>query len=238
MIKPTKPLGRKAYGSIAHLPGSRLGPSDSHCHEGQEKICTARARDKKDRIIVTEKLDGSNVAIAKVNGSIVALTRAGYEADDSPHIQHHLFHDWVYQRETTWNCMLAEGEVLHGEWLAMAHGTKYRVETTPFVAFDLSRNCKRAPFDHLAALCEAYGQETAHVISDGPPISVADALALLGPRGRHGALEDVEGVVYRVERNGEFDFMAKFVHHDKQDGKYFSDTPVWNWLPEFLEAAQ
>ena len=33
-----KPLGRKAYGSIPHLPGSRIGPGDHHCHEGQRRI--------------------------------------------------------------------------------------------------------------------------------------------------------------------------------------------------------
>jgi hypothetical protein len=26
--KPHKPLGKKAYGSIPHLPGSRRGPAD------------------------------------------------------------------------------------------------------------------------------------------------------------------------------------------------------------------
>jgi len=62
-----KPLGRKSYGSIPHLPDSRLGVGDHHCHEGQSVICTERRRDKHDRIIVTEKVDGSNVAIAKWN---------------------------------------------------------------------------------------------------------------------------------------------------------------------------
>lgn len=65
-----KPLGRRAYGSIGHLPCSRLGPSDSCVTEGQSNICTVKTRDKHDKIIVQEKLDGSNVAIAKVGGVI------------------------------------------------------------------------------------------------------------------------------------------------------------------------
>jgi len=68
-----KPLGRKSYGSIGHLPNSRMGPADRKISEGQERIATAKARDKHDRVIVTEKLDGSNVGIAKVAGKIVAL---------------------------------------------------------------------------------------------------------------------------------------------------------------------
>jgi hypothetical protein len=33
-----KPLGRKSYGSIPHLPGSRLGPGDYCISEGQAPI--------------------------------------------------------------------------------------------------------------------------------------------------------------------------------------------------------
>jgi hypothetical protein len=54
----SKPLGQKAYGSIPHLPGSRLGEGDHHVSEGQAIIATKKARDKNDLIIVQEKLDG------------------------------------------------------------------------------------------------------------------------------------------------------------------------------------
>jgi len=37
---PRKPLGIKSYGSIPHLPGSRIGIGDHKCHEGQERIAT------------------------------------------------------------------------------------------------------------------------------------------------------------------------------------------------------
>lgn len=77
--KLTKPLGGRAYGSIGHLPQSRLGPSDWHIHEGQARICLERPR-KGDRIIVTEKLDGSCMAVANIAGEIVGLTRAGFNA--------------------------------------------------------------------------------------------------------------------------------------------------------------
>lgn len=53
-----KPIGRKAYGSIPHLPGSRLGPGDHHIHEGQAAILTQRARDRHDEVLLQEKLDG------------------------------------------------------------------------------------------------------------------------------------------------------------------------------------
>src|SRR4051812_27164291 len=97
--KTTKPLGIKAYGSICHLPGSRLGPGDHKLNEGQARILTAKLRDKHDLIIVQEKLDGSNGAVARLDdGTLIALGRAGYPAISSPYEQHRLFAAWVYQR--------------------------------------------------------------------------------------------------------------------------------------------
>jgi len=239
-MKPVKPLGRKAYGSIPHLPGSRLGSGDHACHAGQDVICQMRARDKNDRIIVTEKLDGSNVAIAKINGEIIALGRAGYPADTSPFEQHHHFAWWVDASKGRWSAMLTEGEAAHGEWLAMAHGTIYDLPHEPFVVFDITRNGVRATFDELQSRCLFYSVTTPHVISDGPPTSIENALDALGDHGFHGAQEPVEGAVWRVERHGKFDFLAKYVRHDKQDGKHIPEItgapPYWHWrAPIFWE---
>src|SRR5437588_7986509 len=121
-----KPLNGKAYGSIPHLPGSRLGPGDHHVHAGQAIICTEKARDRHDRLIVQEKLDGSCVAVAKLEGRIVPLTRAGYPAHSSPWEQHQLFEAWVWNNAyERFDQLLEEGERLCGEWLAQAHGTRY-----------------------------------------------------------------------------------------------------------------
>jgi hypothetical protein len=82
--RKAKPLGAKSYGHIAHLPGSRMGPGDHKCHEGQKRIATEKPRDRHDEVIVQEKLDGSNVGVARLDGMLYALTRAGYDADSSP----------------------------------------------------------------------------------------------------------------------------------------------------------
>ena len=238
--KTIKPLGRKAYGSIPHLPGSRLGAGDHHCHVGQDTICQIKARDRHDRIIVTEKLDGGNVAIAKVAGVIHALGRAVYPAITSPFVQHHYFDTWVNRLQGLWSAMLADGEVLHGEWLAQACGTIYDLPHDPFVAFDLTRSGKRVPHDELTNRCAQFDVVTAKVLSDGPPCTIASALDVMGPLGFHGATEIVEGAVWRVERKGEYDFLAKYVRPDKQDGKYLpeiSGTDAhWHWLPEGASA--
>ena len=232
--KPNKPLGRKAYGSIPHLPNSRLGPGDHSCHEGQMRICLETARDRHDRIIVTEKLDGSNVAIARINGEIVALTRSGHTAVSSPRKQHHLFDSWVKRRETLFRDLLEDGVVLHGEWLAQAHGTLYALPHDPFVVFDVTRGGHRLPWDETVGLCRKGDLVIPRVLSDGGPFSLGQALPLLEWSG-HGVAEGemVEGAVWRVERRGTFDFIAKWVRPEKIDGKYLAENSggdtIWLW---------
>lgn len=90
-MKNEKPLGHRSYGTIPHLPGSRQGRDDVGANEGQHRIACLISRDKNDLVIVQEKLDGSNCAVAKIQGEIITLGRAGYRADTSPFEQHHLF---------------------------------------------------------------------------------------------------------------------------------------------------
>jgi len=229
-----KPLGHKSYGSIPHLPGSRLGPGDHHCHAGQERICWDKARDRHDRIIVTEKLDGSNVAIARIGDDIVALGRAGYPAQTSKYEQHQLFAAWVRAEADRWTHILNPGDRLIGEWLAQAHGTRYDLRHEPFVAFDLMSAQRRLPFDCMRAVADLARLPIASILHDGGPIHL-DAIRPLLDESRHGAIDPVEGAVWRVERRGEFDFIAKWVRHDKVDGYLLPDVSgnpeVWNWRP-------
>ncbi len=229
-----KPLGRKNYGSIPHLPCSRMGPGDHACHEGQARIATEKARDKHDVIIVTEKLDGSNVGIARVGDEIHALGRAGYLAQSSKYEQHQLFAQWV--RERDWCAVLAPGERLVGEWLAQAHGSRYALPQGPFVAFDLMQGNVRRPFADLDVLCHYCAIPMPKLLHFGCPLSVDEAMERHG-NGHHGC-DEPEGAVWRVERKGQFDFMVKWVRPDKVDGRYLpgcenaiSQVPVWNWSP-------
>lgn len=229
-----KPLERKAYGSIPHLPKSRLGPGDHYIPVGQQSILTEKARDRHDRIFVSEKLDGSCVAVAKKDGTVLALGRSGYLAQTSPyeHLQH--FAVWVRENESRFS-RLGEGERLCGEWVSMAHGTLYEPLPIPFVPFDLIVDDKRQPVEAMLEVTERAQLIPAHIMHDGGPLSVGDAMALIADGGFHGAIDGVEGCVWRCERKGEFDFIAKYVRHDKQDGKYLSqisgEPPIWFWRP-------
>lgn len=228
-----KPLGSKAYGSIPHLPGSRTGPADRTITAGQARICTERVRDSRDRVIVQEKLDGSCCAVARIGDEIVPLTRAGYFAGDSPYLQHWLFVAWVAENRHRFN-VLADGERAVGEWLAQAHGTLYMMPHDPFVVFDIMHGNERRPFDVTRSHAEAMGLPMPQLVSDaGPvPVPVSEAIARLD-RNVHGAIGEIEGVVYRVERAGRVDFLAKYVRADKIDGEHLPEVSgrpeLWNW---------
>jgi hypothetical protein len=240
-----KPLGHRSYGSIPHLPGSRRGPGDHGVNEGQARICCVQARDRHDLIIVQEKLDGSNVAVYRDGDDLIPLTRAGYHAGTSPYAQHHMFADWVAEpdQRRRFSSVLESGERLCGEWLAQAHGTRYDLANRePFVPFDLMRGQVRATHDELTAVIGTIFF-LPYVLHAGGPCAVTDALYMLGTHGLYGALDPVEGAVWRVERKGKVDFMAKYVKPSKVDGAYLPDVPnsisaveVWNWRPSIAAA--
>jgi hypothetical protein len=229
MPREDLPLGRRAYGSIGHLPGSRVGPSDHHITEGQARLCTVRTRDRHDRVIVQEKLDGSCVCVARVGDEILALGREGDRAERSPNDARRLWARWVGEQQGRFRETLADGERLAGEWLALAHSTRYVLSHEPFVVFDLLRG--------------PAGLTTPFLIHEGGALPVAEALARLGERGQHGAIDPVEGAVWRLERSlpgGEVrvDLVTKFVRPGKTDGVYLPENsgkaPVWNWQPPDL----
>lgn len=235
-----KPIGKKAYGSIPHLPGSRLGPGDHHCEAGQARIACEKTRDKHDIVIVQEKLDGSNVAVVKLNGEIIALTRAGYTAISSPHLQHHLFHNWVEREKNRFKWLLNEGERVCGEWLAMAHGTRYNLTHEPFVPFDIMMGNSRFCWAEFERRVREHDFKTPFLLHVGGAFSIESAFPVIAQSG-HGAIDLVEGAIWRVERKGTVDFLCKYVRPEKEDGKYFTEItgkpPVWNInIENFLTA--
>src|SRR4051794_39048511 len=217
-----KPLGGKSYGSIPHLPGSRLGPGDHRISDGQARICTDRVRDRHDLVLVQEKLDGSNVGVALLNGVILPLTRAGYLATTSAFEQHHYFAHWACANEARFRAVLSEGERLCGEWLAQAHGTRYRLAHEPFVAFDLFRNNRRVVYRNFLEVAQS-GEFVTPYTWHGPT-SIEQMLGRFDKEGSaHGAIDPVEGAVWRVERRGEVDFLAKYMRPEKIDGCYLPE---------------
>ena len=231
-----KPLGGKSYGHIPHLPGSRRGPQDHGLSAQQASLLTVKVRDKHDLVTVQEKVDGSNVAAARIDGNILPITRSGYNAWTSNFQQHHEFAAWVKYNESRFLALLRDGERLCGEWLWQAHGTLYHLPHEPFVAFDIMRGkMERELAKIVCERCVPCGFTTPRVIHVGTAISIESILAKLEPSG-HGAIDPVEGAVWRMERKGKVDFLGKYVRTDKVDGKYLPEQSggslIKNVFPE------
>lgn len=234
-----KPNPRKNYGSIGHLPKSRLGPGDHSLDERQASILLEKPRDFKDLIVVQEKLDGANVGVLRHEGRLIGLTRKGHRVCDSPMEQFQMFRNFIHANEFCFD-FLEEGERVVGEWLAMAHGTRYKIDNDfPFIAFDIMKEGERETYLNFR-LRIGTKLPVAHLLHIGHSISVRQIEKKLDVRngetyGYHGSLEPVEGAVWRVEREGKVDFLGKYVRHFKEDGKYFSDDHtklIWNWKKE------
>lgn len=220
-----KPLGKKNYGSIPHLSNSKLGDNDYKIELGQENILTKKPRDKNDIIIVTEKYDGTNVGVCKKNNIIYPLTRSGYIAGNSQFEQHITFSNWVYENQDLFNHILNEGERITGEWLHMAIGTIYKITGCKFVAFDwFDSDNERKPFNEISSL----PIRTARILHAGNPIQTEKLIDELKKGTSWAICESPEGMVYRCERNGKFDFMAKWVRSDFTPGVYMlKENKIW-----------
>ena len=229
-----KPLGGRAYGSIGHLPNSRMGEGDHHVHEGQARICTEKVRDRFDVVVVQEKLDGSCCSVARTeDGALVPLSRAGYIANTSQYKQHQMFYDWVMKNINRFS-FLNPGERCVGEWLVQSHSTRYELKHEPFVLFDIMVKNSRKTYMELMQRVIPFGFTTPNLISYGNAMSTTDAMKRLKQSG-HGAIDEVEGAVYRLERDGTVEFLAKFVRPNKKDGIYLPSqtglAEVWNLYP-------
>lgn len=228
----------KAYGSIPHLRGSKFGNRlDKGCSGSDTALFTGPLRrSPQDWITVTEKLDGSSVAVMNYCGSLVAINRAGYPAISSPWVQHRLFAIWVNDHYAELSTVLqCNGDRICGEWLAQAHGTRYDLTgRSPFVAFDLfSSFGKRRNHWDFEDLCKSAEIQTAPLLWEGPePCSIEEALCRLGEHGQYGAIDLAEGCVWRLEREGEFEAIAKYVRPEKDIGGYLPEVSgqkaIWN----------
>jgi hypothetical protein len=211
------------YGKIPHLPGSRTGPSDRHADDGLARRLTVAAR-RGDRVIVQEKLDGSCVAVVRRGGALEAFGREGTPCATARNEGRREFAAWVAANERRF-AWLGEGERVVCEWLAIAHGTRYALPHEPVAALDLfgaGGGGRRAVREELAARV-GRALPLPHVVHEGGAIGVEAALAILGERGFHGALEPAEGLVWRVEAAGAVAGVAKYVRPGKRDGCYLAD---------------
>jgi len=208
----------KNYRSIRHIFGSKNPDSDKYLDPIKQAFLTKKHRGN-DLIINLEKYDGTNTGVVKVDDIIYPITRQGYKATSSPFRMHHDFADWVKFEDGIFD-FLKNGERLVFEWLG-SHGLSYSGGN--IVLLDMfDSNNKRVPFFDLINLhCKV---PLARVLHMGRQISIDDSMALLMDSHTHDIKcnDTPEGMVYRREVEGKFDYMGKFVRHDFEAGKNFN----------------
>lgn len=228
--EPKKILPYKTYNKIGHLSKSRLGPGDHFIDITAENLLTKQLANNQQLVIVQEKLDGSNVSVVRYNGRLYALGRSGYDCSESNQEQHRMFHRWVMSRDCNFSQLLPkEGDRVVGEWLALAHGTKYNLCHDPFVPFDLFSGEKQLNFLEFFNRVAKNGFITPFVLHIGGSCSIQRGIKLLNSLSYHGA-ENPEGLIYRLEESGKPKLIAKYVKPDKVDAKYITEgQEIWNY---------
>jgi hypothetical protein len=230
-----KPIKGRAFGSIPHLFHS-CSNGDKFVGSGQHRIATEKARDIHDLVIVQEKVDGANVAVLKKDGELLPVSRNGHMCLGSTYEQHRIFDRWVRQHSSKFDFLL-EGERLCGEWMILAHGTKYDIKT-PLIVFDIIKDGMNPDRkDGYRLSYKAFTERlptcftVPKLLSIGGPCPIEYAMSFLGKFGHHGGLEEVEGAVWRVERAEKIDFLAKYLRKSPETiGRYLGKETeeIWN----------
>ena len=101
---------------------------------------------------------------------------------------------------------------------------KYNIDSRlqPIVFFDhFTVNNERSSFDVLDSFYNKYEIQLPRLLHRGKSETVENILPELNKK-TYGIIPDEkpEGMVYRVERRGKVDFLAKWVRSDFEAGKY------------------
>jgi len=221
------------FGNIKHLTGSRLKDSgDSLMEKNLQPFFTEAIQfPKRDKLYVTEKVDGANVGVYKKDGVLYPVMRKGYDVRTSEWMFMRRFADFVAGNIARFDALLADGERVCGEWMIKTHSLFYKMPHEPFVVFDIIQGAEDKPvklgFADIMAACKRHGFTHAGLVWEKGAISVIDALRLLG-WGFHGCQTVPEGIVYRYERDGTFLMSAKFVSNLNVGGDYMNVADAYN----------
>ena len=172
------------------------------------------------KIIITEKVDGSNVSIYNDNGEIIALSRGGYKCSGSQYEQHKLFYDLVEKLKDKGRItedLLPVGDRVVFESLTVKHGAFYK-NAPDYLLIDWQTKKGRKLWNEYDSFL--FIEKVKTIYSGIIPIPVEHINSCIPKKGFYGAKEGYEGLVYRIERNNKFDFLSKWVRHDYQSLKY------------------
>lgn len=199
-----------------HLFGSRGTKDDRHLGE---RVSAAFISEP--GLIVSEKIDGTNVGIHFTPAGDLVLQCRGHEITGGMHPQYDLFKNWVSVKRPVLEAILGDRYILFGEWLYARHSVHYRRLPHYFFEFDLYDK-EAAGFLSLSRRMqrlEGSGITTAPILHQGS--TSHDALMALIDESSLGAHFDnpitgrtdtlMEGLYLRTESDGLVTKRAKIV---------------------------
>lgn len=247
---PNNKLIPSNFSSIKHLSGSKLiDDKDSYMSkEGQRKFVEKKLN-LLDNIIVTEKIDGMNAGLMRLNNEYYSLSRKGYDIrtkilyeDKSINF---LFFFWAYYcSEFVQKYVLMEGERLVFENAMMIHSLQYdfKKQEPVFLLAVYDKDNKRMNYEDTKDIAYFYDVQLPPVLSERLPLKPEEIMKFYdkSPVGCKGL---TEGLVYWYERYNSdthscsYDGLAKYVSNTRAGtSKEFPNRfNQWSEMKKYLE---
>jgi hypothetical protein len=231
------------FGSIPHLPGSRMKDADDVSLDiNQVDSFIRKTREPYHKIRIMEKIDGSNSGVLKRNGLLYPINRKGYDVRSIPsnilaHKVMYTWAKWVNEHYDLYDSLLDEGERLVFENCIVQHTLRYRFgkQEPVFLLAKYDKNNQRIPFDDYINIAKQNNIRTPHLFTTGcalpPDVILQNHGSMVG--GRDG----IEGLVYYYEENGAITGLAKYVSNDliiketslSQHLNQFKNKELYTW---------
>lgn len=210
------------FGSIKHLNGSRLiEDKDTYLDVEKQKYFTDSLRDKRtDKVIISEKIDGMNAGVIKLNDRIYPITRRGYDvrtlglANYKTVYLAYCWAKWVNEHTWKFDNILENGDRLVFENCIVKHTLGYKFKGSPVFLLAMYKGDKQVSYSELVDIAKHNRLTLPPLINYGMALKPDYVLKDFG-KGLVGCKEKAEGIVYRYETDNEFRGYAKFVSNIK-----------------------
>ena len=212
----TNRLIPRNFGSIGHLPGSKLIDRGDKIVGEPDKF-TVKLRRPTDLVIITEKLDGMNSGVVKIDGKLYPINHKGYDTRTMGATHTELkelgieWARWVNYFYSLYDRITEEGERLVFENCMFTHTLKYNFfDCNPvFLLAKYNKDNIRMDYTSLTEMSKTHNIEQPKLISFG----AADPSLIVKANQEHFRMlrGDFEGIVYNYESSGRHEACAKFV---------------------------
>lgn len=127
----------KGYSSIPHLSGSKMTSKEDIRLLNGEEYFTIKTKEKKDKVLILEKIDGCCISVRRDGDTLIPATRNGFSIDDGQYAHIKAFLPFLEENKQVFLSALADGETVYGEWTFAEHGTPKSAYKKLFYPFDI-----------------------------------------------------------------------------------------------------